>query len=286
MFELTVSDLYFSCNIYEGAPLAVAATVGNRDCVQRLLLAGVSVNMVDSLGRTALMKALWCRKDQCVSHRSVCEQHDHNGCIQLLLDSGADVNCADRRGQTALTICIDQEHSNRTVQTLLQAGADVNLSDPFEITPLYEAAWKGNLRYVKLLLESGAQINRSTFFDYKEGVEHIISDDSLMFYCEIMATKHHRILMLLVTAGEDLNSALEETKHFRYMRRYMTLGQQEQSDPPNLNLANICRKAIRKHLLQLDPHSHLFARIPRLPLPAALARYLLFNQNLTHTTED
>ena len=34
---------------------------------------------------------------------------------------------------------------------------------------------------------------------------------------------------------------------------------------------------IREHLLHLDPHTHLFGRVPRLGLPAALTDYLLFN---------
>ena len=47
-----------------------------------------------------------------------------------------------------------------------------------------------------------------------------------------------------------------------------------------LQLKHICREAIRKHLLKLDPHQHLFGRIPRLGLPSALNQYLLFGRNL------
>ena len=47
-----------------------------------------------------------------------------------------------------------------------------------------------------------------------------------------------------------------------------------------LQLKHICREAIRKHLLDLDPHHHLFGRIPKLGLPNALNRYLLFNETL------
>ena len=41
------------------------------------------------------------------------------------------------------------------------------------------------------------------------------------------------------------------------------------SAPPpfRLHLKHICREAIRKHLLNLDPHTHLFGRVPRLGLP-------------------
>ena len=47
-----------------------------------------------------------------------------------------------------------------------------------------------------------------------------------------------------------------------------------------LQLKHICREAIRKHLLDLDPHQHLFGRIPKLGLPFALINYLLYGQSL------
>ena len=47
-----------------------------------------------------------------------------------------------------------------------------------------------------------------------------------------------------------------------------------------LNLRHICRETIRKHLLNLDPHTHLFDRMPRLGLPSLLTRYLLYYKSL------
>ena len=45
------------------------------------------------------------------------------------------------------------------------------------------------------------------------------------------------------------------------------------------NLKYLCREAIRKRLLNLDPHTHLFGRIPQLGLPH-LTKYLLYNMSL------
>ena len=42
-------------------------------------------------------------------------------------------------------------------------------------------------------------------------------------------------------------------------------------------LQNVCRKAIRKCLLGIDFHAHLFNRIDKLGLPAPIRSYLLFN---------
>ena len=53
-----------------------------------------------------------------------------------------------------------------------------------------------------------------------------------------------------------------------------------------LLLKQICREAIRKHLLDLDPHSNLFCRIPRLGLPQLLNQYLLYGESLDDGKEE
>ena len=45
-------------------------------------------------------------------------------------------------------------------------------------------------------------------------------------------------------------------------------------------LRHLCRKAIRKHLLKLNPYLHLFNRIPQLGLPHVETQYLLFDMSL------
>lgn len=56
----------------------------------------------------------------------------------------------------------------------------------------------------------------------------------------------------------------------------------EKYNIPDLSifLKHLCRDAIRKHLIELDPHQHLFGRIPQLGLPSLLTRYLLYNVSL------
>ena len=53
-----------------------------------------------------------------------------------------------------------------------------------------------------------------------------------------------------------------------------------------LNLKHLCREAIRKHLLKLDPHTHLFYRVPSLGLPSLLVEYLLYDMSLDAPGED
>ena len=51
-------------------------------------------------------------------------------------------------------------------------------------------------------------------------------------------------------------------------------------DCPEMTLLNLCREAIRKHLLQMSPHENLFGRVPRLGLPSIITNYLLYDQTL------
>ena len=47
-----------------------------------------------------------------------------------------------------------------------------------------------------------------------------------------------------------------------------------------LRLSDLCRERIRNHLLELDPHQNMFVRVPRLGLPATLARYLVHDMSI------
>ena len=73
-------------------------------------------------------------------------------------------------------------------------------------------------------------------------------------------------VLLLYAAGETLEGTEEEE-----------IPEKLKFD---LQLKHICREAIRKHLLKLDPHQHLFSRIPHLGLPESLNKYLLFYVSL------
>ena len=51
------------------------------------------------------------------------------------------------------------------------------------------------------------------------------------------------------------------------------------------SLKNICREAIRSHLLQMS-EVNLFVRVPSLPLPKALQSYLLYDQALDDVVKE
>ena len=48
-----------------------------------------------------------------------------------------------------------------------------------------------------------------------------------------------------------------------------------------LCLKHLCREAVRKVLINVSPHEHLFNSVPRLPLPSALVPYLPYELSLS-----
>ena len=55
-------------------------------------------------------------------------------------------------------------------------------------------------------------------------------------------------------------------------------------DKREINLKELCRESIRKHLLQLNLHQCLFSKIPQLGLPKLLTQYMLCNMSLDTMT--
>ena len=76
-------------------------------------------------------------------------------------------------------------------------------------------------------------------------------------------------MIILYAAGETLEGADADR-----------LPEDLKFEDEKLQLKHICREAIRKHLLELDPHRHLFGRISKLGLPKRITEYLLFNEFL------
>ena len=85
------------------------------------------------------------------------------------------------------------------------------------------------------------------------------------------------MVLFMYAAGEIINvGSLENLKDSGKLSGLDVLFEENLK----FNLKHLCREAIRKHLLKLDPHTHLFGRVPRLGLPALITSYLLYNCTL------
>lgn len=133
-------------------PLAWACDNGDVSLVDRLLKAGIDVNMVSVADSPS---ALWAA--------AVCGNTE---IVQYLIERGAEVNWQSEGRGTPLYIAASNSHLE-TVRLLLQHGADVNLKGNVHIRPLNIAAYTGSLDIAQLLLEQGADIDPDD--DYRYG---------------------------------------------------------------------------------------------------------------------
>lgn len=131
-----------------------ASHVGDTRKVRSLLFRGImlNINCVGHLG-------IWGVEELATP---LCEAAwgGHNGqndVMKILLEEGADPNKGDKRGRTPLYVAAYRGNMG-AVQMLLDAGADPNSGNSNGDTPLSKAADVGNKEMIKLLLERGASV--------------------------------------------------------------------------------------------------------------------------------
>ena len=140
-----------------------------------------------------------------------------------------------------------------------KAGADVNKLDNNYQTPLLATALTGNCSRAKLLLKAGTLINK----------QDNMGDNALIVHLEECEPIEENSAMLLYAAGETLNDVNYKLHHAKIPDILKDKDLQRR-------LKHLYREAIRNHLIKLDPHSHLFRRIPQLGLPSSLTAYILY----------
>ena len=268
---------------YNGATaLMKAAEYGQLDCVDLLIKNGADINDVNSTGNTALKLVVK------TPFRSIDDGSDlypkpnpgHTGefgrfvpSANLLIRAGADVNIRDENGDTALNDAV-RLGLTELVNMLIEAGADVNTINFKENSVLHTAVekpardveCKGVVKSVKSVLRAGTRLNTLNE-DGLNALSYYGQQSRAPTGCECGGQCRKEGANLLFVAGETLDDKTEEI---------LDHVDAEQK----LRLKQICRETIRHHLISLDPHTHLFKRIPRLQLPSILTRYLLYNMSL------
>ena len=145
-------------------------------------------------------------------------------------------------------------------------------ADDEGLTALHLSGASGSSKCVQLLLKSGALVNQRCVHRLNALQYSLLPPGGHPI--DVAESKKH-VILLLFAAGESPYPVPDPSVFPHY-----SVPEFIKFDDIKLQLKHICREAIRKHLLKLDPHQHLFSRIPRLGLPEEVTRYLLFNMSL------
>ena len=293
------ADVNAECCIYQEneTALLVAIRTGFYEGVNLLIRSGADVNKIPQDGVSPLMEASRY-------YPGSESPRNHVKCLELLIQAGVDVNTT-QYNDSALYIAAANGFGEG-VGLLIQNGADVNrYCGQRRETPLMVAATNGQVSCVKAILEAGADVNslnsegctalmcidtgESSRVEEEE-VDYVACAKILLrsgtkinvfdrdsFNALLLQVKQNdgstrcaALCRLLFAAGETLDGPINTNKIPDCLK----------FDDVQLVLKHICREAIRKHLLSLNPHSHLFGRIPQLHLPDLLTEYLLYDTSL------
>ena len=269
-------------NAQNNLSLFYAMHKGYCEVIDVLLNAGADVNGENWRERTALIETAVCYRN----YPDRCRK-----CMELLIRAGADVNQSCSEGEIAINIA-SRNGCHEAVELLIQSGADVNKLGHYQFSPLMKAVANGQDKCAKLLLEAGADVNFmhywgvtplmcvgvpfSLLFNLEEyfkkpnyatteenffacvqlflqsrvqiNLRSAVSNNTFKLQLALHSISVDRsdICLLLYAAGETLDGPTDEKLPDCLM--FQTL---------RFNLKHLCREAIRKHLLRLDPHTHI-----------------------------
>ena len=168
---------------------------------------------------------------------------------------------------TALSIAV-LNGRNKCLDFLINKGAHVNKCDK---PLLREAATRNHIETVQLLLHANIKINQVTRDEMTYN-----SFPNVLQYSIAKSDPKEPMCMLLYAAGETIDGTTIETSpwHRAPVPEYLL--------HKDLDLRHLCRETIRKHLLHLDPHQHLFHRVAHLGLPSVLTKFVLYDVTLDY----
>ncbi len=130
---------------------------------------------------------------------------------------------------------------------------------------------------MRIILRAGARVNETNSFGL----------NALKHYLTVHTSVSKRLSLLLHAAGETVGGSTISTSRYGFVNIIrVQVPEVLKFTDLRLDLKHLCRMAIRKRLIGVDAHAHLFARVPALGLPVSLAGYLLFDMSLEDQEEE
>jgi len=160
-------DLIVECMIEEGADvniraadgrtaLHLAAEHGNEAAARILLEHGAHLNVQQSTEGDLLNKKF--NGGRTPLHWAA--DMGHEGIVRLLIDHKADMGLQNATGRSALQEAI--QHHERVAKLLIDSGAPLFEIDDEDWTLLHQAAYKGRLEIIQVLISKGLDIEART----------------------------------------------------------------------------------------------------------------------------
>ncbi|KAJ7971924.1 Ankyrin repeat containing protein [Quillaja saponaria] len=213
-------------------PIHLAAAAGHMEVLRLLLLKGANVDSLTKDGNTALHLAVEKHRRDCVKlllanggkpdirNTKHCDTPLHIAAgsgdeqmVKLLLQMGANKDVRNRAGKNAYDVAAENGHNRlfdalrlgdslclaarkgevRYIKRLLENGAAINGRDQHGWTALHRASFKGRIEVVRVLLEKGIDV------DAKE--EHGYT----ALHCAV-ESGHADVTDLLVKKGADIEA--------------------------------------------------------------------------------
>ena len=236
--------------VYFHTAINYAAQQESGKCLQFLIKEGADVNSRKSRSTPLMNAVLYTEAEN----------------LRTLINAGADVN-AIRNNQTALLLALEGCYVEG-VKLLILAGADVNAVTDRNETGLIKASYRNDMVCAKLLLNAGAVVNVRSLFR-QNAIETSIA------HCKNNENSRE-FTMLLFAAGETTNSHIVRPK-----LKAVDIPQhlEEFMEPNLLCLTDMCRRSIRKHLMEIN-NVNLLVRISQLGLPTLLRTFLTYNVSM------
>jgi ankyrin repeat protein len=167
-------------------PLMASAKHGHLSIVQDLLAAGASPNSATSAGDSALILAT---------------RYGHASIVRELLGSGSDFNAKTVTGDLTALLFASKNGSGALIQLLLGHGAPLETCAANGFTPLLLAVQGGHAEAVRIILDAGANPDKSSESETKDFWR---SRDSTRTPLELAVEgAHTEIVDLLLKQGAD-----------------------------------------------------------------------------------